>query len=97
MSSSKSKLRVPDDIAGLVRSFHPHIKKMIRNAFDMILDDPFSGKALKEEFAGLRSFRAGRFRVIYRMSDKDIIEIAAVGPRKTIYLETYQRLKRQEQ
>ena len=92
MSSLKPKIRVPDDIVAHVRKLHPHIKKKFRNAFEMILDNPLSGKALKEEFAGLRSFRVGRYRVIYRLSVKGNIEVIAIGPRKTIYLETYRKL-----
>ncbi|HHT9160038.1 MAG TPA: type II toxin-antitoxin system RelE family toxin, partial [Candidatus Brocadiaceae bacterium] len=52
------------------------------------------GKALKDELADLRSFRVGRFRVIYRISDQKLIEIVAIGPRENIYEETFRLLKR---
>jgi mRNA interferase RelE/StbE len=44
---------------------------------------------LKDELAGLRSFRVSRFRIIYRISARDIIDIVAIGPRRSIYQETY--------
>ena len=59
-----------------------------------ILADPSSGKALKEELAGLRSFRVGTFRIIYRVM-RNVVEIVAIGPRERIYEETYRLLKRE--
>lgn len=88
------KLKVPDDIAELIRNMHPHLKKKVRASLQTILSDPYSGKALKDELAGLRSFRVGRFRVIYRISDQKLIEIATIGPRENIYEETFRLLKR---
>jgi len=88
------KLKVPDDIAELVCNMHPHLKKKVRASLQTILSDPYSGKALKDELAGLRSFRVGRFRVIYRISDQKLIEIVAIGPRENIYEETFRLLKR---
>ena len=59
-----------------------------------ILADPLSGKALKDELAGLRSFRVGTFRVIYRVK-RNVVEIVAIGSRERIYEETYRLLKRE--
>jgi mRNA interferase RelE/StbE len=42
----------------------------------------------------LRSFRVGRLRIIYRLAQNRQIEIVAIGPRKTIYEETYSLLRR---
>jgi mRNA interferase RelE/StbE len=86
------KLRIPDEIAALIRSLHHDFKRKIKSALQMILVDPLSGKALKDELQGLRSFRVGKFRIIYRISSAAIIDIVAVGPRKIIYEETL-RLK----
>ena len=36
-----------------------------------------------------------RFKIIYRISSKQIIDIIAVGPRKTIYEETYRIIKKE--
>ena len=60
-----------------------------------IIDEPFSGKALTEDLQGLRSFRLGRIRIIYAVVSKNLIEIVAIGPRKTIYEETYRIIGRE--
>ena len=87
------RLRVPDEVADLVRGMHPTMKRKTRASLKTILADPLTGKALKDELAGLRSFRVGTFRIIYRMT-RNIIEFVAVGPRERIYEETYRLLKR---
>ena len=86
------RLRIPDDVARLIRGLHPDLKKKVRAAVQAILNDPGSGKALKEELGGLRSYRVGRFRIIYR-SKSDLIDIVAIGPRRVIYIETYRRVR----
>jgi len=99
MGQTFLKLRVPDEVAALVRSMHPRLKKKIRASFELILNEPQAGKALKEEFAGLRSFRVGRYRVIYRVSDRKELTIVAVGPRERIYEDTFlliSKLKKDE-
>jgi len=87
------KLRVPDEIAELVRGMHPDLKRKTKASLKVILADPSSGKALKNELAGLRSFRVGSFRIIYRVM-RTSVEIVAVGPRERIYEETHRILKR---
>jgi mRNA interferase RelE/StbE len=88
------KLRLPDETAATVRSMHPNLKRKIRAALQTILTDPMSGKALKDELEGLRSFRVGKFRVVYRVKAKGrIVEIVAIGPRKRIYEETFLLLR----
>lgn len=86
------RLRVPDDVAGLIRGLHPDLKRKIRSAFDDVLADPGVGKALRDELAGLRSCRVARFRIVYRVVGT-IVEIVAVGPRRTIYEETWKKVR----
>jgi len=59
------------------------------------MTEPESGKSLKDESEGLKSYRISRFRIIYRISSKQIIDIVVVGPRKTIYAETYRIIKKE--
>ena len=87
------RLRVPDDVADAVRALHPDLKQKVRLALKAILEQPTCGKALKDELAGLRSYRVGRFRVVYRLAGDRPIELVAIGPRKSIYLETYRRIR----
>jgi len=88
------KLRVPDDVAALIRKMHPHLKKKIKASLQIIISDPDTGKALRDELSGLRSFRVSRFRIIYRISYRKEIEIIAIGPRERIYEETFRILRR---
>ncbi|HBO84700.1 MAG: hypothetical protein A2073_00360 [Deltaproteobacteria bacterium GWC2_42_11] len=94
----KYKLKVPDEIAELVRSMHPllNLKRKIKLSLQAILSNPDSGKALKDELSGLMSFRVSRFRIIYRTRQKNQIEIVAIGPRKNIYEETLLNIKKEK-
>lgn len=87
------RLRVPDDVAGLVRGLHPDLKRKVRSALSDIVDDPELGKPLRDELAGLRSCRVGRLRIVYRVTSV-AIEIIAVGPRRSIYQETWRRVRK---
>ncbi len=89
------KLRMPEDIANLIRGMHPHLKKKFRTSLQRILDNPNSGKALKDDLAGLWSFRVSKFRIIYKIPEGKYIDIIAIGPRKDIYEETYRLIKRE--
>jgi mRNA interferase RelE/StbE len=86
-----------DETAELVRALHPDIKRKIKAALQAILNDHQTGKRLRDELKGLQSFKAGKLRVIYKTApDRGIIEIVAIGPRKTIYEETLRLLKREK-
>ena len=87
MSLSPFRLRVPDSVVALLRNMHPELKRKIRAALETISRTPDEGKALRDELAGLRSMRAGRLRIVYRVR-RNIIEVVAVGPRTRIYEET---------
>ena len=89
------KLRVPEYVADLVRSLHPELKRKVKSALKQILENPSSGKALKEELQGLNSYQVGKLRIIYRPAARRVIEIVAIGPRKSIYQETYRLVKRE--
>jgi mRNA interferase RelE/StbE len=73
---------------------HPSLKKKVRASLELILSDPASGKALRDDLAGLRSFKVGRIRVVYKVS-KTEVQVVAIGPRSRIYEET-SRLVKQE-
>ena len=81
-------MRMPEEIAALIRGMHPELKKKIKAGLKAIMDEPHTGKILRDELAGLRSMRVSKLRIIYRVSKKEIA-IVAVGPRIRIYDETY--------
>ena len=78
-----------------IRRLHPDLKRKVRAGVDVIREDPAVGKALTEDLVGLRSVRVGRFRIVYRTVGSSLIEVVAVGPRRTIYEDTARLLRRQ--
>jgi len=92
---TRKKLRVSDETVALIRGCHPQLKRKIRAGLNHIVIEPEVGKSLKDELEGLKSYRISRFRIIYRISSKQIIDVVAVGPRKTIYEETYRIIKKE--
>ena len=93
-SIKQNRLRMPEETADFIRSLHPEIKRRVKAALKAILSDPDRGKSLRNELEKLRSFRVGRFRIIYRKPSEGIIDIVAIGPRKYIYEETYRLVKK---
>lgn len=87
-------LRIPPALVALVRGLHPRLKSKIRSGFDAILADPVVGRALRDELDGLRSHRVGKFRIVYREAPDGVVEVVAVGPRRTIYEETFRLIKK---
>ena len=92
---SQLKLRVPDESVAFIRECHPKLKRKIKAGLQHIVTEPESGKSLRDELEGLNSYRISRFRIIYRISSKQTIDIVAIGPRKTIYEETYRIIKKE--
>jgi mRNA interferase RelE/StbE len=93
--AAQLKLRVPDEIVAFIRGCHPQLKRKIKAGLQHIVTEPESGKPLKDELEGLKSYRISRFRMIYRISSKQTIDIVAVGPRKAIYEETYRIIRKE--
>ena len=90
------KLVVPGAIRELVRTMHPSLKKKVKFSLKIILSEPYSGKALMEELAGLRSFRVSSIRIIYRIKDPRQIELVTIGPRERIYEDTFRIIQKEE-
>jgi mRNA interferase RelE/StbE len=90
------RLRVPPDLADVIRNLHPRLKRKLRQALETIAGNPRSGKTLREELNGLWSFRVGKFRVIYRIGSARRLELVAFGPRERIYEETLRLIRREE-
>jgi mRNA interferase RelE/StbE len=95
MKQSAYRIKVPDSVVTLLRGMHPHLKRKIKSSFKIIVLNPNEGKALKDELAGLRSFRVSGFRIVYRVR-KGSIEVVAVGPRERIYEETLLLLRKED-
>jgi len=91
------RLRIPDDVAHLVRTLHPTLKKKVRAGLQAIVEVPTCGKALKDELSSLRSFRLGRFRIVCRVAEDQTIEVVTIGPRRCVYEETYRQVRRENE
>ena len=89
------KLRVPDYLTEFIRGLHPELKRKIKESLKLIIAEPDSGKPLKDELEGLRSLRVGRFRIIYRSAGSREIQVITIGPRASIYEETYRLIKKE--
>lgn len=88
------RLRIPNEVAEMIRGLHPEIKRKVRAGLGSVVDDPTIGKLLQDELEGLRSLRIGRLRVVYRPGQGRTVEIVSVGPRRRIYEETLRLLRR---
>lgn len=94
MSASPFRLRVPDGVARAIRGLHPGLKRKVRAGLDALLADPHEGKPLQRELSGLWTLRVGRLRIVCRIAPGRIVELVAIGPRATIYEETYRLVKK---
>jgi mRNA interferase RelE/StbE len=74
------------------KSVQRDLKKLGKTEARRILDQleaelskkPDSYPILKGEFAGLRKYRLGDYRIIYALMDKDVV-VLRIGHRKEVY------------
>jgi len=60
------------------------LQERVKEAIRELAGSPLSGKKLKGEFEGLRSYRLGPLRIVYRFT-KDLLEVVFVDYRKDAY------------
>ena len=66
-----------------IRKLDPAVRRRVRAAIRILSESPERGKPLQLTLRGLRSWRTGDFRVVYRVIDEQIeILIVAVGNRR---------------
>ena len=69
-----------------IKKLHPHLKPIVKARIEQINSDPYIGKLLERELSGYLSFRAKRYRIIYKVQEATkTIEIHYIGHRKDIY------------
>lgn len=59
-------------------------KEQFKSAIRELSGNPVLGKKLKGEFEGLRSYRLGPFRIVYRFT-KELVEVVYLDHRKDVY------------
>ena len=69
-----------------INKLHPSLKPIVKAKIEHISTNPYIGKLLEKELSGYLSFRAKRYRIIYKVKeDTKTIEIHNIGHRKDIY------------
>lgn len=89
----KRSLVVSDDLRNFIRHLPPALKGKIKRGLKEILAEPHCGKSLRDDLAGLRSYRIGEIRIVYQ-TDAHSITLITAGPRKTVYQKAALELKR---
>jgi mRNA-degrading endonuclease RelE of RelBE toxin-antitoxin system len=60
------RLEMAQAVRDLLIHLPPPLKRKVKLAFQALAEDPYQAKPLKDELAGLRSFRVMRSRIIFR-------------------------------
>ena len=81
------RIEMPRALRYLIRHLPPELKAKVKAALRSISNDPYRAKELRDELAGLRSYRVASARVIYRINKPSgsMVQIVALGPRADIY------------
>ena len=88
------RLLVSETAATTLRRLAPLPKKTLRRALRELERDPSFGEPLERELAGLHKLTVKHYRIIYRIvKERREIQVIAIGPRKTIYLDLLELLK----
>lgn len=78
------RLEMSQSVRDLITHLPSELKRKLKTAFKTIAVDPYQAKELKDELVGLRSYRLGNARIIFRLTGQ-VVEVVAFGPRRDIY------------
>jgi len=88
------RLVIGSQPADAIRHLPPQVKRGVRSALRMLRANPAIGEPLLGELDALRKYRAHRLRLVYRLNRKKrIVDLLAVGQRRTIYEEVAELLR----
>lgn len=80
--------------ARAIRKLDPPTRRQVRAAVERLADDPTRGKPLQLTLQGLRSWRTGEWRIVYRADhERVVVLVIAVGHRRDVYDRLRDRLK----
>ena len=80
--------------AKAIRDLDPQVRAKVRAAIERLTEDPTRGKPLQLTLRGLRSWRTGDWRIVYRATRENLeILVIAVGHRRDVYDRLRNRLK----
>jgi len=81
----------------MIRRLDPQVRDQVRGAIDRLKEDPTRGKPLQLTLQGLRSWRTGDWRIVYRVTRERVeILVVAVGHRREVYDRLRDRLNREK-
>lgn len=82
----KFKLIYSETDCKQIKKLHPDLKPIVKAKIERVSANPHTGKLLEKELSGYLSFRAKRYRIIYKVrEDTKTIEIHYTGHRRDIY------------
>jgi mRNA-degrading endonuclease RelE of RelBE toxin-antitoxin system len=82
----KFKLIYSETSLKQIKKLHPYLKPIVKERIESISANPHIGKLLEKELSGYLSFRAKRYRIIYKVQENtNTIEIHYIGHRRDIY------------
>ena len=89
------RLAIPPHVADVIRRLPPDVKRSVKQAMRALASQPDAGEPLRRELEGLWKYRARRFRVVYAVDRaRRLVQILAVGHRRTIYEEAAERVRK---
>ena len=95
VTPKKFSLLYSETSKNLIKKLHPQLKSVIKSKIEQIRENPYLGKHLQDELSGYISFRAKRFRIIYKIdNDKNAVQIHYVGHRRDVYELLGEQLKK---
>ncbi len=80
--------------ARAIRRLDPQVRARVRAAVEVLAGDPHRGKPLQLTLHGLRSWRTGDWRIVYRVAEERVeVLVVAVGHRREVYDRLRDRLR----
>ena len=80
--------------ARAIRKLDPAVRRQVKAAVERLAEDPTRGKLLQLTLHGLRSWRTGEWRIVYRAdNERVVVLVIAVGHRREVYDRLRDRLK----
>lgn len=82
------------EAARAIRKLDPPVRRRVHAAIESLAADPWRGKPLQLTLQGLRSWRTGDYRIVYRVeAERVVVLVLAVGHRREVYDRLRQRLR----
>jgi mRNA interferase RelE/StbE len=87
-------VRYTKSAAKAIRGLDPQVQSKVLAAIKILTEDPTRGKPLQLTLRGLRSWRTGDWRIIYRATRERLeILVIAVGHRRDVYERIREKLR----